>query len=75
MTQTQAFAKLERFRQTIENLSKPLPTEEEFRPAYAERANALSARTERLCARIHPPYGLRREGQLRFAGVIAAWLA
>ena len=43
MTQTQVFAELERFRQTIENLSKRLPKDEEFWPAYAERANALEA--------------------------------
>ena len=41
--QAQVFAELERFRETIENLSKRLPKDEEFWPAYAERANALEA--------------------------------
>ena len=43
MTQTQVFVELERFRQMIEQLSKRLPKDEDFWPAYAERANALEA--------------------------------
>lgn len=43
MTQNQLFAELERFRGAIQALSEQLPSDQDFWPAYAERANALEA--------------------------------
>jgi hypothetical protein len=44
MMQGELLAELVRFRESIEVLSKDLPRDEDFWPAYAERANALQAR-------------------------------
>lgn len=69
MTQNQVFAELERFRETIERLSKRLPKDEEFWPAYAERANALEAccpielrdyARESILRTVHTVKGIRR---------------